>query len=214
MCLKVPTCKKKPCHITFKKKLLLVCVLDMSPKFNCEGKYIAIFRAEKGFPFYVNFTVTQETRLRKRLCTSLAAKRITNVWIFLWIWRTQDIEEAWSHWKRKDKNFLQDLKLPSTRNAICLWVRCCVSTSDVFWYFCCNNICFRIYWLNTIFHFCNEMLFKYPFILYVFDQLEIWEVLKHKGLSRKILIPNNGNLADVVKIPDFLAFIRLCIPSI
>ena len=116
--------------------------------------------------------------------------------------------------EKKRKNVLQDLKLPSTRNAICLWVRCCVSTSDVFWYFCCHNICFRIYWLNTIFHFWNEMLLKYPFILYVFDQLEIWEVLKHKGLSRKVLIRNNGNLADVVKIPDFLAFIRLCIPSI
>ena len=32
----------------------------------------------------------------------------------------------------KNKINLQDLKLLSTRNALCLWVRCCVCTSDVF----------------------------------------------------------------------------------
>ena len=32
----------------------------------------------------------------------------------------------------KNKINLQDLKLPSTRNTLCLWVRFCVCTSDVF----------------------------------------------------------------------------------
>ena len=32
-----------------------------------------------------------------------------SVWIFLWILRTQDIEEAWSYWKRKEKMFCKTL---------------------------------------------------------------------------------------------------------
>ena len=54
-----------------------VCVLDMSPKFYSEGKYIATFRTEKGFSVYVNSTVTlKDTRLRKGVGTSREAKRI------------------------------------------------------------------------------------------------------------------------------------------
>ena len=105
----------------------------------------------------------------------------------------------------KNIYILQDLNLPST-----------VCTSDFFRYLFCHNICFRMYWLIIIFHFSNGMLLKYHFILDVISQLEIWEVFqngwKHKSLPQRILLRNNRNFADVLNIPDFLAFIRLCIP--
>ena len=104
----------------------------MSPKFYCEGKFIAIFLTEKVFLFYVNSTVTQETRLEKGVCASRAAKRITFCVNLLMNLKNPRHRESLVTLEKKRKNVLQDLKLPSTRSAICLWVRCCVCTSDVF----------------------------------------------------------------------------------
>ena len=53
---------------------------------------------------------------------------------------------------------------------LCLFITC-------FWYFFFYervlNICLSVIWNIIFFHFCNEKLLKYSFMLDVFDQLEI-----------------------------------------
>ena len=152
MCLKFQ-CVKMFLSVSCKCFYSLVFVLDMFPKFYSEANYIVQFWTEKGFPFYVNYTVTiKDTRLRKGAGTSRAAKRIISCVNLLVNLKNQRYRENLVTVGEKNI-YLQDLKLPSTRNALCLWVRCCVCIFDVFWYFCCLCICFRIYWLIIMIHF-------------------------------------------------------------
>ena len=78
-CLKVPTCKESP--ITFVADVIIcfacVCVFHTSPKVYSEVKYDSTFRAGRGFPFYVNSTVTcEDTRLRKGVGTIGEVKKV------------------------------------------------------------------------------------------------------------------------------------------
>ena len=61
VCLKVPICKES--IVTLVAGVIIcfdcVCVFHTSLKVYSEGKYDSTFRTGRGFPFYVNSTVTR-----------------------------------------------------------------------------------------------------------------------------------------------------------